>query len=315
MLEKFLKNPSGLFLINVKEVDDPLKWFKSFLQRLKTTLAIKIISSQELFEELNSFGFFEKDQLLVLTQAEKLKKKEIDLLLGASRPLLILSKGIKASHLLYKMIDKDKGLLDLSLETKSQREKRMLLEIASMAKLEGKTIAQEAALFLVSQVSEDIELVGQEIFKLATFIGDRKEITLKDAALLTFNCKDESVFKLMDALFAKKSDLALHLSRKLMQDESSIFPLLRAMRSQIQIEMQVASIMKSSSRPEHEIQSLFPYMKGLILDLHMNTARKLGIKTLQAALLAVDQVDFLAKNGNENEEILLDLLVTRLISK
>lgn len=312
MLDKFLKKQTGFFLINTKEVDDPLKWFKSYISRNKNPLKIKAVEPEMLFESLGAFSFIDDDKLLVVKHSEKLKKSDIEFALTSVKPVLFLASSMKSSNALYKFLEPQKSILDLSLETKSQREKRMLEDVIAWAKFYDKKITSQTASYLLSILFEDPDMIEQEVLKLSCFVGDNEEITLKDVLQLTFNSKEETLFKLTDALFSKQPDQALKIARNLLHENASLFPLIRGLRTQIQVEMQVASIMLASNNPQVEIQNRFPYMKGKILEIHMHTAQKFGLKALKAALLAVDEIDFLAKNGVEDEELLLDILIAKV---
>lgn len=311
MLEKYLKKPSGFFLVNMKEGDDTLKWLRSHLSRLKKPPLIKIVEIENLFEECSSFSLFE-EKLLVIPGSEKLKKADVEMISTNPSAILFLSSGMRSTNALYKWLEPQKVVLDLSLETKVQREKRLTREVIDIATYYGKKMSAETAGYLLSIVPADFDLLTQELLKLSCFVGEREEITAKDIASITANTKEESLFRFCDALLAKKADIALHIARKLLNENSSLFPLLRGVRTQIQVELQVASLLATSPHAAADIQQLFPYMKGKILEIHMQTAQRFGLKALKQALLSIDFIDFLAKNGVEEEELLLDILIAKV---
>jgi DNA polymerase-3 subunit delta len=312
VLDKFLKKQKGLFLINAKECDDPLKWFKNYIIRNKLSIKFKVVDLDNLYEALGAFSFLDDDKLLVIISAEKMKKKDIEFVSTSAKPLLFLSSSLRSTSSLYKLLEPQKAILDLSLESRVQREHRLNDEIIKWVCFYNKKISLATSSYLLSISNDDPDLLHQEILKLVCFIGDREEITLKDVATLITNSKEETLFRLSDALFSKQPDQALKIARKLLHENASLFPLLRGLRTQLQVEMQVASIMASNKAPIPEIQTLFPYMKGKILEIHMHTAQKFGLKALKSALLAVDEIDFLAKNGVEDEELLIDLLIAKV---
>jgi DNA polymerase-3 subunit delta len=312
VLDKFLKKQSGFFLINTKEDEDPLKWFKSYITRSKISLKFKAFDPEFLYENLGAFSFLDDDKILVCKEAEKLKKSDIEYALSSVKPVLFLASSLRSTNALYKFLESQKSILDLCQETKAQREKRKVEDIIDWANHYDKKMTTQTALFLMSIVLDDQDLIEQEILKLSCFVGNRDEITMKDIFHLTSNTKEETLFRLTDALFSKQTDQALKIARSLLHENASLFPLLRGLRTQIQVEMQVASLMLTSRNPQTEIQNLFPYMKGKILEIHMHTAQKFGFKALKKALLAVDEIDFLAKNGVEDEELLLDILISKV---
>jgi DNA polymerase-3 subunit delta len=312
VLDKFLKKQTGLFLINTKDCDDPLKWFRNYLIRNRLSIKIKVVDLDSLYEALGAFSFLDDDKLLVIQSAEKMKKKDIEFVSTSVKPLLFLSSSLRSTSSFYKLLEPQKAILDLSIETRVQRENRLIDEVIKWAYFYGKKISPPTSSYLLSITNDDPDLLHQEILKLVCFIGEREEITLKDISGLTTNSKEETLFRLSDALFSKQPDQALKIARKLLHENASLFPLFRGLRTQLQVEMQVASIMASNKAPQLEIQALFPYMKGKILEIHMHTAQKFGLKALKSALLAVDEIDFLAKNGVEDEELLIDLLIAKV---
>jgi DNA polymerase III delta subunit len=110
----------------------------------------------------------------------------------------------------------------------------------------------------------------------------------------------------------KKTDLALKVARLILNESTSLFPLLRGLRNQLQVELQVACLLNESSSALQEIQNLFPYMKGKILQNHVQIAQNFGLSNLKKAIMIVDEIDFLAKSGSVDEDLLLDMLIAKV---
>lgn len=310
MFEKYLKKVKGPFLINMKEGDDPLKWVRN-----KCTLVTKVVEVENILDECQTLFLFGDVNLLIVPGAEKIKAPLVEELKKIDKPILFLGSGMRSTYSLYKWLESQKAVLDLALETKGQRASRFIDEIIKRAMSFDKKMKPDAAAFLLSLIEEDPDTLSQEVMKLSCFVGDREEITIKDISLLTSQSKEETLWHFCDALLAKNGDRALHIASLLFKENSSLFPLLRGLRTQLQNQLQIASIMAYSPNAAVEIQKIFPYMKGKILEQNMQTAKRFGLNALKKALLTVDEIDFLAKNGIEEEELLLDTLIAKVVYK
>ncbi|MDR3624378.1 MAG: hypothetical protein P4L16_04475 [Chlamydiales bacterium] len=311
-LDTFLKskNPS-IFLLNTKEDEDGLSLVKERVKYLKMDAFIKILDEKNLSMEINERSLFKENKIIIFPQAEKLKSsfiKEIQVL-KVSDPLIFIGAGMRIAHPLYQWMQEAHSFLDLALETKGAREKRALSAISDMAKAFGKKIAQQNAAYLLNLIGDDLELLYQEIQKISCYVGEREEIVLTDIKALSTNSKEESIWKLMDALYEKNAMQALYIGKKMLRNGVSFFLILRSLRSSFQTELQVANML---SLGDGAITSVFPYMRGKILEQHKNTASRLGVSHLKNALLTIDKTDLLLKNGIDDQELLLELTVINL---
>lgn len=69
----------------------------------------------------------------------------------------------------------------------------------------NKVIGYEAAQYLVAISEPDMYTLRNEIFKLADYAGDRKEVTLEDVKLMAVPTIKSVIFDLLDAVAKKIS--------------------------------------------------------------------------------------------------------------
>ncbi|MDO8586478.1 MAG: DNA polymerase III subunit delta [Armatimonadota bacterium] len=78
----------------------------------------------------------------------------------------------------------------------------------------GKKIEGPALRRLVDRVGSDLSILETEARKLIDYAGDREAITIKDVELLTGQKPEERIWKLLDAVGARDTPLALRLLRE-----------------------------------------------------------------------------------------------------
>jgi len=77
----------------------------------------------------------------------------------------------------------------------------------------GKRIDNAALTQFIQRVGMDFSIIGTEAQKLIDYAGDSNTITAADVAKVTSEMPEEKVFKLVDAIAARKPDLAMmHLN-------------------------------------------------------------------------------------------------------
>jgi hypothetical protein len=296
----------------MKEGQDSLGWLQIQLLINKPAFKSKILSIDAFYDELQSFSFVDESSLLILPQAEKIKKKDVPLITESTKWMILLASSMRTTNPLYQFFESKNALLDFSLQTKAVQETRVLEELGLIAAYYDKKIALNPRKFMLERLGYDWLLFNQEIMKIATFIGSREEITLDDVKEVCLDVKEKGLFDLTEALFMKKTDLALKVARLILNESTSLFPLLRGLRNQLQVELQVACLLNESSSALQEIQNLFPYMKGKILQNHVQIAQNFGLSNLKKAIMIVDEIDFLAKSGSVDEDLLLDMLIAKV---
>lgn len=273
----------------------------------------------ELGNALYSGSFFAKSRVIWIQQGEKLKKSvQENLEKYFSRPqhgqyLLLSATGWAKNTTFYKAAEKDGVILDLAEVKPWEKEKRLVEWVNKQVTAARKLIAYPVCQLLVKYSGNDQALLIQEIEKLLCYCCDKKEITAKDVEAICTRQHVESIWQLGESIFRRDSATALQVSHSLLTDGQPLLPLLRQIRSQFQTEYQVC-LMLAQGKQSQDIAQEFPYMKGQILERHIQQARQYGLTAFKQGLLALDAAEMRTKNSSIDERILLELLMMQLTS-
>lgn len=178
----------------------------------KTTFA-------EVFDELETVGFFSPKRLIVVDSADpfvskyraQLEKKVNQL--PASGVLVLEVKSWAANTRLAKMVA-DASTLTCAAP-KGYRLGPWCVEWARLS--QQKTLANAAADLLVDLVGSDLGLLDQEITKLSIYVGNRTKIEAEDVDKLVGNQREESTWKIFDALATGQKTEALGILDRLFE--------------------------------------------------------------------------------------------------
>lgn len=282
-----------------------------------TTLEAESLSDS-VVQELYASSLFTKKQILVIAQAEKLKAKAKEILEqyfakpNHSLFLVLSAESLVATTNFYKKAEKAGVILDLNQPEKPwEKEQRLAEWIKAYVTTQGKKIELSTCQYMLQQLGTDQSLLFQELEKLVCFIGDRLEITVSDVSTICLSTNMETGWQLGEAIFKKDSRAALRIAKALLKDGTACIALLRQIRTQFQTEFQVCSILANGGTAA-DVGSLFPYMKGNILNRHMQMAQGYGIARFQQGLIQIDKTEVLTKNSSIDPELLMDLLLVKL---
>lgn len=270
-----------------------------------------------LMQELESLTLFAERQVILLEDAEKLNKasmKALEAYFNYPNPSLIFIISAESIHRatnFYKYAEKGGVVLEFAEEKPIDKEKALVEWARNQLMAQGKGIEAKACQTLVKQLGADMSLLSQEIEKLICYVGDRQQITEQDVAAICTKVNVETIWQLGEALFQKQTAAALRTSQGMLNDGVPFLTLVRQIRHQFQTDFQVCSLMAHGKGPA-EITQLFPYMKGFILDKHMNVARAYGLTRFKRAMLLIDEAELQAKNSAIDQDILAERLITKL---
>ncbi len=271
----------------------------------------------DILRELNARSFFSERKLVIVHQTDKPLKALLDGLLAyLSHPnkdtyLILAAPSINHATNFYKQAEKIGVVLEVAEEKPWEKEKTMVEWVQVKVASEGKRINPQACQLLVKQTGTDHALISSELEKLFCYIGSRNEITLQDVGAVCISVNYENIWQLGEALFRREAGTALRISKALIADGSQMLALLRQMRSQFQTEYQVCSILAKGGHAG-DVTQQFPYMRGQILERHMQMAREYGMERLNKGLLTIDETELKAKNGNIDPDLLLEMLCIKL---
>ncbi len=297
---------AGFLLAGQKDPQFCLKTFNAEQQAI-----------EDILMELNSVSMFSTKRVFMIHNAEKYAKGALEKLepyfLNPSKDtyLILCIASLAVSTTFYKKSEKAGIILDIPEEKPWEKEKTMQAWIAAQALASGKKISPQACQALVKQSGTDQASLHQELEKLICYCGERIEITAQDVAALCTTVNLETIWQLGEAIFRRDVATALRISKGMMEDGTAFLGLLRQIRSQFQTEFQIACILASGGSAA-EVTQQFPYMKGNILDRHMQSVRTYGWQKFKDGLLLIDATELQAKNSGADAELLNELLIIKL---
>lgn len=271
----------------------------------------------ELMTDLHSQSMFVPTRVIWIQQADKLKKPIIEELekyvshIPRSQYLILSTTGIAKNTRFYKVAEKEGVVLEFAEVKPWEKEKKLTEWVGKQAAKVRKLISFQVCQALVKQVGTDAPTLNQELEKLFCYIGDRQEITLQDVANICTNHQVESIWQLGEALFRRDTATALKISHALLTDGQPLLPLLRQVRSQFNSEFHICTMLHQGKTGQ-DIQQEFPYMKGQILDRHIESARQYGLEAFRQGILAIDETEMRIKNSQIEEQLLAELLMIKL---
>jgi len=272
-------------------------------------LGVKRIGEGELSQEINTPTFFSDKQIL-LSEVDQLNAEdEAAALKGSDKAFIVLS-GASSAKAFFRKVEKEGVVLDLAAEKSWQKEKGAEEWVHLYLSKVNKKIERDAAIRLVKETRGDTELLKQELDKLLLFVDARNPITLKDVLLVVPRGAESNTYELGDALFKKERALAIKQMRNLLDQGVAYFAILKSVRSQIETDLKAASILRNGGSKE-AVSAAIPFLKGYVLDKHLENIRLMGFERLKKALVHVDDYELKGKEGSPDYELLSDLFVAR----
>ena len=197
----------------------------------------------------------------------------------------------------------------------------------------GKQMKPNVAQALVEIVGADMDRLHQEILKVATYVGDAREITQQDVAAVACRSGEADVFKLVDALGKRDAKAALDMLPLFLPASASAgaaLPLLAMIARQFRLIWQARMVVATGARLE-DLNAAPPALEGSLPEQHnliaaikgkrflatkyAQQARNFSDEALARALEEVHKTDLALKGqGSEqlDDRIAMELLIVSL---
>lgn len=294
---------------------------RSLIGKQHPELAVRVfIGTQapisEIVEELATPSFFAPQRVFWIQQFDKLKKGAFETLekflrrLPHSHFVILTAAAYSKTQSLYKFIEQDGVILELPEIKPWEKEKQLVDWLNQQITQHRKIMPYPVCQQMVKQIGLEQTLLQRELDKLLCFVGDKKEISLQDIQTICTCTFHETVWQLGEAIFRRDALNALRIGRSFLEEGQALLPLLRQIRSQFQTDYQVCLLWMQGKQAD--IAKDFPYMRGQILERHLQLAQQYGAERFKEGLLAIDAVEIQTKNVQIDDGILLDLLIAKL---
>lgn len=271
----------------------------------------------DILQELSSLSFFADQRVIVVQYGHKLNANSLKSLVSYLQhpakaiQLVIAAETMTKTTKFYKTWEKVGVILELVEEKAWAKEKTLTAQIMAKLQKQGKSIDPQACQLLLQQIGPQAGLIHQEIEKLLCYIDDRDQIKVQDVAKLCGSVNVEDGWKLGDAIFNGDAGRSLQISKGILDSGVSLIGLLRQVRQQLQTKFQICSILASGGHPG-DVSTLFPYMRGRILDNNIQQARRYGMARFRRSILALDATELASKSSATSHDTLLERLLVKL---
>lgn len=272
---------------------------------------------ETILAELQSITFFVKKRVIVVHNSDKFDKSaaaKLESFFHTPAPsvyLVITAPTLNRATNFYKNGEKAGVVLDVPEEKPWEKEKTLQEWIRAEAASQGKKIDQRTCQWLLKQLGTDQMLLHNELEKLYCYIGEREEITMNDIGAICTTVSIENAWQLGESIFRKDASAALRISKALLAEGTNLIALLRQIRSQFQTEYQVCSLLSTGGTAQ-DVAQQFPYMKGQILERHLQMAQNYGMHLFKKGMLKIDEAELSAKNSMIDPELIAERLIVAL---
>ncbi len=267
---------------------------------------------EDLIDGLNTASLLSGKQVIYLDGVDKLKKNGLTCLAEyAAHPspfayLLLGAGSSKGLTDLYTKAKKEMIVCDLSEEKpwdRKDRLKRALVEEASRA---GKRLNGDAVDYLLENVGLNMPGLEQELAKLITYAGEKRDLTLQEVHQLCGAQKSMTPWQLAEAIVWKES-----LPRTEEVDLALLLPLLAQLRSQLQQGLSLAVLVERGAAQE-EIAHYLPAVKPAVLDKMLAIVKRRRSTFFKRALQDLFEMELMAKNSSFEPGLILDLFLAKI---
>lgn len=272
---------------------------------------------EEIRRELENRDLFSPHRLLWIQRAEMLEQQTCQQvekylsLSGSSSNLRLLFSLTQRHSTLFQLVETKGLVIELPDLKPWEREQECIAWLGKRAEENGKQVSPATRHALVQRVGSDGGLLRQEWEKLMVYCYSKAEVTIEDVKAVVPHPPELSVWKLGEAVFRRQTVRAIRLMRGLIGEGEGLLSLIRSLRIQFQTEYQVALCL-AQGEGERRVTEIFPYMKGKILQQHLQYIEEYGLHALRRGILLLDEAEARFKRATGEERLLAEWLMGQL---
>lgn len=284
----------------------------------------KDISTQRIISACETLPFMDQWRLIIIKnflylQGGNLKESEEEIenvikYLGNISPNTCLvfwqTDSVDKRKKLYKAIKKDGKIIEFKKLNKYEFEKWLDRKIAKRGKIVKKSVLQyfmENSNYLSKNSPKTLRDIDNEINKIVTYIGDRKEISQDDIENLLPRSLENDIFKMVDALGKKDKKTALRLLNDMLNYGENGIKILTMITRQFRILLQCRELRDMGYSPDLIANKLS--LAPFIVEKGLSQSQYFKKKTLKEALNTTSEIDLNMKTGKVNIRLALEMLI------
>jgi DNA polymerase III subunit delta len=205
----------------------------------------------DVLDSVRTMDMFSPARLTVVASADKLMERHWDALAAyaASPPkdgyLLLLAAKANRSRKMVKTVEASQGLVVCNRIYPSH----VMPWIMERISLHGCKIDSGAAALLADFLGTDLATIDSELEKLATYIGDRKAITVADVEAVSLRDRGREIYELTDAIGSRNAEGALTILDRLLEQSSHPSPILYVVSRHLRRLWSVKELLRAGLKP------------------------------------------------------------------
>ncbi|PXW91607.1 DNA polymerase III delta subunit [Streptohalobacillus salinus] len=161
------------------------------------------------------------------------------------------------------------------------------------------------------EIGPRLQLLENEMEKLALFKGNDETISYEDAQALVSHLGQSSGLKLVDAVIEKDIKKAIEIYKDLSRSNEEEIALLALLSSQLRTIYQVKILMQKGYQQQQIAQQL--RVHSFVVKMSMERAKRFTIEDLYRAIDYCGETDQLIKQGKMDKPLAFEMLLYQLI--
>jgi DNA polymerase-3 subunit delta len=175
------------------------------------------------------------------------------------------------------------------------------------AELAGATISAETAQYLLHKAGKELQLLSQEIEKMALYVGSGGEITGEVVDNLTARLLENNIFLLIDAVANLRMEQAFQLLSDLQKNKEEPVKILSLLARQFRIILLAKDALKNgySERDIASQLAVHPY----VIKLALEQGRHFSEEQLQKIMIKLADLDYEIKSGRIDKKLAIEMFI------
>lgn len=319
------KDFAPIYLVIAKDAFDRKQAVEKLLERLGKNKAVASFDAvaqniPDILNSLRTLSLFGDQQIVIVNHLEELTAKQLEPLMdyveNPSKGAILIgtAETLKSTLNFYKTVDKAGTILEIAQPDKPwEKEKAAVGWLQELVAEEGKRMDQATAQFMIQNLGSEHAILHQEVEKLVLYVGERKEITIKDVSAICGLTNQETVWQLGEAIFRGDSAAALRIMKAQLEEGQPFLVLIRQLRTQFMNGLQICSLLAQGGGPE-DVVRVFPYLRGNLLQKQISQSQGYGLNHFRKGIIRLDTAELQAKNSSLSDgyDTLADILLIKL---